>query len=60
MPDQQGLKNTVDTRFVSQTTTTQNSQPVGLLELDDFRKERVQVKTLEDGSLSGAKASNEK
>ena len=60
MSDQQGLKSTVDTRFVSQTATTQDSQPIGLLELDDFRKEQVQAKTPEDSTSSGAKASNEK
>ena len=44
------LESTVASRFKSQTSATQDTNPVGLLDLEDFRKKK--------GDADGQKGSN--
>lgn len=44
------LESTVASRFTSQTSATQDTNPVGLLDLEDFRKKQADANGQKGGS----------
>lgn len=54
------LESTVASRFTSQTSATQDTNPVGLLDLEDFRKKQTDANGQKGTNSSGVTTPNDR